>query len=511
MTIVYLSATVLILLAIFTSREINNVYQREYVTSDGYYHIQYIDEIRQNGHRLPEELDGTATGVVPTTPFFLHWLLSFIPRRFDRTIDTHFPAIADLAYALLFFLPYFVGLINSFELAIAVGICLVTPEFTRFDIAHGKSISARKPGLILTTFGIFSFTWWVTTGGLPWLIASLCAVAIVLLSSKFAIQALVFIVATLTIGGYASTLLILVLGLGLATLMSGGHLIYTLRAHVLFLKDYAEEKQYIYLEPPTNPVELLKRLSSVRSIGDFGRTILTTNEIMGVVYNPFVVAVSVVYLTAVFTEWSLPAVPHVFYVWILGGVVGFSVTLLPHMQFIGEAERYLEFAFFPSAIVLAKAVDVSAPSTIGLIVALVVFGIFVIAFNYWRYRQPSKGSGFERNENWQRMIEELNTIEPGVLVLQPSSYAEEIMYRTEHSMVHFMNPPHTPAEFENFRDIRKDHPRGITDDVAWLSENYDPDYILFNTQLYLGGLETPEKSPLRKFGEYELYEFSVDD
>jgi hypothetical protein len=63
---------------------------------------------------------------------------------------------------------------------------------------------------------------------------------------------------------------------------------------------------------------------------------------------------------------------------------------------------------------------------------------------------------------------------------------------------------------KKFISIREGHPRAITNDTEWLEKVYDPDYVLFNSEFDLGGLQRSDTEPLWKAGKYKPYEFDPD-
>jgi hypothetical protein len=192
--------------------------------------------------------------------------LSALPKRYLESIDRIFSPLVDLLFGvlLLAFVP--IGIINTTQAAVAVGLFVAAPQFVRPDHPHGVGLSARKPGVLIFSTGMVAFLSWLADGGTGLLIIALAAGTLLPLTSRFSTQAFFFVALSLSLLYTPLAIAYFIGSLVLALIFSGGYYWRVLSAHVWFSADYAKVKQYKFLYNGYKSIDTTKRfLTAIRS------------------------------------------------------------------------------------------------------------------------------------------------------------------------------------------------------------------------------------------------------
>lgn len=494
----------IVLVSVFVSRGIFRWLEPQNTDRDGYAHFTLISDIRDANHRIPRRPSGIVTEGSYRYPFLMHWLLSFLPQPSVHTLDRYFSPIMDLLFAGMFVALIPAGLLSPAQTGLALLVFLATPEFMRPDLSHGIGISARKPGLLVTTLSLLSFSMWIETRSGVLLVGAILFGALIYLTSKFSLQAFVAASLALSIGGKPTALGVAVAAFMAAVVLSAGQYGYVLAGHVRHAVEYALELQYTHLPPVTTPDEVFKDLQEAGSFVDVARIIHLTPWLNALVNNPFVFAVAGTYGLLYTTGAPLP-IPGGFHYWIAGTFTAFALTSIPPFRFLGQAERYLEYGFLPSIVLVAHAWTVFGMIYLLGIVALVVAGAAVIAGYVWLFYLPRVRKSDD--EAWDEFLDGLRRYEPGTVVLQPSNKGREVNYRTDHKVVDFMLNGGSPGVKSERKRLMPERYGHVTDDAAYLADRYDPDWVVFDLGDDVAGLVPPDEPPDLKVGDYELYAF----
>lgn len=506
MTGLFLVAAAVLLVAIALSRSVYTWLVPDAIDRDAYAHMLYVRDIKANGHRIPDHPRQVETSGTYAYPFLLHWLLSFFPLGWLRTIDRYFSPISDVAFGLLFLALLPLGVGDRWLVLFGLTVFLVTPQFLRPDLPNAIGLSSRKPGLLLATASLLAFTTGLNDGSGALLVLALLTGAMVFLSSKFSVQALLLVslglatVSVLALGYVVAAAL-------LAVVLSGGAYLAVARSHVAHLYEYALIKQHKIFEPVRlSPLGIAR---DVEDLDDVFRALYNNRLVRPLVNNPFAIAVGVTAVAQVGTDRNL-AVPGVYWVWIGACVAGFVITSLPYMLFLGKAERYLEYAFLPAVVVLGAGVRTFGPWYDILVGCLLASGVGVVAVYVWAYPRFFFSASDERR--WDELTAALGKFEPTTVLVQPFYGARRIAWATDHSVVDFvMNEGTTPnAESDalcpNTYAI-------LTGDTEWLAEQYDPELAVFDTGKRgeieaADGLSPPATEPLFANDRFEVYRFA---
>jgi hypothetical protein len=493
-----------IFLAIFASRSVYRILQPQGADRDAYGHFFFISDIRKNGHRIPLKPSGIVTTGSYRYPFLVHWLLSFLPQRHVHTLDRYFSPLMDVAFGLIFILMVPIEVLTQHEMVICLILLLTTPEFVRPDRSHGMGLSARKPGLILTTLGLFLASTWAVSEQWLTLMVAVSVISLIFLTSKFSVQALLWIGIILAIAIDVSIAGIVFAGFILAISVSGGAYGRMFMGHLRHLKEYAQELQYSHLDSVTTPLQFVHSLADVSSPRELMQVIYQTEWMSAIANNPHVLLVGGTYAAVAFTG-SLPPVPESFHYWIFGGLTAFILTSLPHLRFLGQAERYLEYLFFPSAVLISRSGVLFGQWYLVLIgIVAVIGGITILG-----YVLAFTSRDGRTDDDWHQFIELLKDYDSGVVVVQPSTKGREIAYKTSHAVVDFLLNGGSPGVSEERKRLMPERYTHVTDDVEWLRYQYDPRWVIFDLNGDFNGLHPPTDQPVERVDGYELYSFDT--
>lgn len=474
-------------------------------------HLLFAVDIQNNNHRIPDHPSSVATGGVYSYPFLLHWVLSFLSPTSLLAINRWFPAVADTCITLLFLALYLTGTISSTGFLLLFTLFIFTPEFLRPRRADSIGVSARKPGLFLTTASLLSFVAWTNGSDLVFLAFAILFAAFVFLTSKFSLQALTFISIVMAATGQLVVLLLLGGGLILALVISGGVYWRVLWGHVGHLLEYARNQQFKI--PNTDPANRLLAFDDFRDVGsiqDLVEAGYHSAIVRPLTNNPYLLGIVGAYLLYIPAGNSLP-VDAVYIAWISGGLLAFVLTSLPYLKFLGQADRYLEYVFLPSGILLVQTYHKFNIIFGALILAIILIGLGMLAVSFYFYYTLLYDR--ETEAAFDDVVQVMGGLESAVVVVQPFWRAREVAWNSGHTVVDFvMNGGSTPAVTAERDRLCPNTYAFVTGEVDWLAEMYDPDWVLFDVgrlgECAPGDLTPPRAAPVFDNGKFTLYRFS---
>lgn len=473
------------------------------IDRDAYAHFLCAADVRNNGHRLPERPSSVVTTGGYGYPFFMHWVLSFLPPEWLPRLDRFFSPLADLSFAALLLATVPLGMLSPVESLVALWLFVLTPQFVRPDMPNAIGTSTRKPGLVLTTLSVLATTFWLAGSSPLVLVGAIVSGALVFLTSKFSVQAYAFVLV-----GFATLIdpvgvVVLAAAFVTAVVLSAGAYLPVFRGHLDHLYEYATVKQY-KLAPVQS--SLRERVAAIDDLAGLFRAAYHNRVIRPLVNAPFAIAA----LALMVLEFGGPRIdlPTGFRSWILVCLVAFVVTSLPHLRFLGKAERYLEYAFLPSAVYLARGLTQLGSGVETLLGGTLLAGASVIGLYAWTYTRLFHSRGTEAA--WRDVLDRMGDLAPGTVVVQPFWRARHLAWATDHSVVDFvLNEGRTPGT-ESDRLCPREY-AFVTADVDWLAETYDPDWVVFErdrlADLSESDLPPPDTAPVYENEEFSVYAF----
>ena len=407
-------------------------------------HLVLVDMTRRNGHRIPCETPQFLLSSEFDYPALYHKLLSYLPRsaleRGEWLVSPVIEGIhAMFVYVAAGWLLMQTGVYEVFPRHTAMAITVAwacTPVLT-WNPRRGSYLGERPFGHLfghafLFLLVVYSFTQepWVAIGIVG------CS-AIVTSSSKFAFQAIVFIglVFAFLMGYWWSG--VLVLGsVALSCILTGGYTLRVLRGIVRHSRFYAtflmhvhDYTRNIHAEDLVVGIQQLLsgRLRTARSA--FARHPLYRI----VVLTPWLCGVA---LWTFFGESGTPAADAMFG-WVAAAVLVAIATATDWLKFLGESERYLEFALLPLVILT---VLVPPPFNPSLFVGVLAWCLYRVFRGYWQsYTSTAVPTEMSSLFAWLAAQSHMTLIEI------PGRLSFPIAYHTSHRSVWwFINAPREP-------------------------------------------------------------------
>lgn len=405
-------------------------------TSDAGFHLLMRREIRANGFRVPRKLKSCVIDERVAYPWFYHQIIAFLPESWLRRVPALPSAIIDGLHAALAYWggAWLAGTLGHPEVATKAGFWSalffgVNPAL----LAHGMGprayeVTPRPLGELWFSVAVLSAMWAIRSGAWGWLLAAAVAGGLLLLSSKFAAQVLMFFAPLLAlVPGFHRVLWLLPGAFAAAMLLSRGRYWHVLRGQWIHLGYYRRKLQYTF-----SVVAGLNRWREIRSVwnafrerGLFSRTFFraaagfyatNTYLLMLVRGAVFLVLLVMVLSSAHRGAWQLARPPALWFLaWSFAWLPPFILTSTKHLRFLGEAERYAEYAICPASILVATGltlVPLSLPVLAGLAVYAVCTAVAVGQAWLVNARVSAKVSG-----DREALVAALNKLPPGSTLL----------------------------------------------------------------------------------------------
>lgn len=319
----------------------------EYVGSDAYYHLIAAQKIRDNSFRLPRVIDRfTVEGEYRYPPLF-HLILAVLP----RCIHKYFPAAVETLHSLFVFVAV-LGIYGELPALIAVTVFTLIPK----NIGYTTTLNPRPLGALSVSLIMVALFMYYRTGIYNYILIGGIFTGLLLLTHKMSTQfiavAVIFLAAYLSIENPVKSLLaviVLIFGFVMAVIISKGHYLKVLNEHLRFIFFHLNYGDFSGKKKIKNPVKLVK-------------------------YNPWILLLIFLVFsknlinnenTKFFLLWSSVSIAlAVFWIW-------------------GDSVRYLEYASFPSSILIGLWIssNIKVNTIIAIVIAVVSLSIIMI---YWK-------------------------------------------------------------------------------------------------------------------------------
>jgi len=452
--------------------------------SDSYFHLYCASVIRQNRFSLPQRLPRVLLPNHYNYPFLYHLLLACFPLRARLWVERLTGAIFDSCSILIVYLfsSWLLRSATNRELSalplLVAALYAFSPALMRIGSGpRAYNGSPRPMGEVLYLLHITLAYYSLATRSLLALIVALLAGAALMITSKFANQVMVLFGAGFVVFVSRQYLFLWIACLLLAIAATKGHAWRAFVAQVKHSLFYARHLQAVFLFP------------HIRTIRAYIRTMLVVAwravrrlEILAALrwyfsetYFPHLLVTAYPQFLAVIFwlgRWSETGPVHRFLViWAVCGLLCFALTKYRHLLFLGEGERYLEFALFPS---LFLAVEFILPGCPWVVVVSLGYFILASAFFLFEYVHLYKGlsDDFPRTE---ALFAALNGSPPGV-VMPIGSLHYQTLYRSRLPVLtHGANMDETMLE--EFRLVYGNYPYP-SERFEEIVARYDASYIV---------------------------------
>ena len=386
-------------------------------------------------------------GIYDYPPGF-HYFLAIFPDAFRMQMEKWASAFFDMLHCLVvyFFSLYIFSKAYSSEAVSWTGLWvsllfMMSPSLT--SVGSGPRAyqgTARTPGELLFTLSVACGYIYFIDGVLLFLLLAGFFGGLLLLTSKFAAQ--VFLFFNLIIFFFSqdlSWLGIPCLAILFALIMSRGHYKEVALGHWDHCQYYrrAISKRF-YLVAGKNKLKDIKTLipDLFRTPGKAAQTILMDNTYLQlIIKNP-----QLFFLAFIFSPGlsETGGINTVLYIWTGASLLAFFITSLRPFLFLGEAERYLEYALLPQFLLIGTGGFMFPFAYFMICYEIILYGIFAGIFIYIYRQKEKKVPDFEEMASFIGSDERIQKILPVYL-----NDALRLAYESGKGIAHF------PGNFRN--------------------------------------------------------------
>ena len=379
---------VLILLYLFLAIKIAQDQQ-----FDTYFHIFLVKQLAKYGiNFIRKENTRLIRPGYFQYPFFIHWLIARCPASSHSWLLKYINFFLHIVYALLVFVFCFHVLHSLYLSWFAMAFYLLTPAFYSL-LAVGprvKGFTPRMSGELLGSLYFVVVFLYLSTPGVWLFVFATFLGAVLFLSSKFSVQALLFGTVLLSLfTWHISLVVILFLGFLLANVLSSG------LAYSLLIRQLKHLGWYFVNtikgnmpRSDRNSIKKLYRAIASKRLPLIGKAFIMDHAILGVLFRfPVYYFTIFAFISILFQGHHLNVLDWFF----ITATILFVAVNVRWLLFIGEAERYLNY-FVPFILVefLMHASEILL--SVGLVLTI-IFSLFFIIGEHFVFKPYMKKFG----------------------------------------------------------------------------------------------------------------------
>lgn len=409
---------------------------------DAMTHLVAIDLVRRNGHRIPDATPQFLCSTGFDYPALFHKLLSYIPRRLlergEWLMSPGFEAIhAALVYLGAWYLVTQMGLAEAARGAafLVVAGWALTPLLTH-NPRRGSVLGERCFGYVWGHAFLFCMTVAAVMREPLWIAAAALFFTLATASSKFALQAMAFI--TITFAALrldAMAFLVLAVSAIAAVVLSLGYVLRIVAGTINHSRFYCSFLVRVHDYTRSFSTKDLKAGIALLLRGHVGeaRAAFKRHPIHRLpALVPWLLPFAVAWIALPLDEEPFAAA---LVQWALAALLVTAVTATDTFKFLGEAERYMEFALLPLI-----CLSVLLPPPVGpllLFIVLAYSGIRLVM---------SYGRSVRLSSAWPETIELARWLaarpSATTMLTVPGRLCYPLLYGTAHKAVWwFINAP----------------------------------------------------------------------
>jgi hypothetical protein len=464
-----------------------------------------------------------------TYPWAFHWLLALLPESWLRRVPPLPSTICDVLHALIVvwlaahLAPVMTLGADVATVALVAGLLFGTSPALLVAGFGPRSyeVTPRPFGELLYTVMLTGALLYLVEGSPLGLGIALLASGVLLLSSKFAAQVLLFCTPAMAIMARDARLLLLLPAAFLVAMgLSGGGYWWILRAQWVHLRHYRRTLQYQHpvLARRNRGRDLARALgaalSAPRDRAGWTRLVQLAEAhtvLQFLLRNVLWCAVLLLLVTGLGSVGSAvsPAWRMGLLAWMLAPLVPFTLTSLRHYRFLGEAERYPEYGIAPAAILgTVVALGLPQPQRELIGVAYVASVLVVEAYTVARLRWNARR---QRTRELDDLVSFLGKMPATAVVIPlPWHVAFQLAPDVSCSFVAAMD---ASAWCRDYDSIFTSYPWIRPDAARWKSD-YNASLVVVDcAALQADGTPPYDFSPLRPGfgnGAFQVFEWPAD-
>lgn len=394
----YLYIFLLFLFSIIFRSMIRIVYKKS-IDYDTYYHLYFIDFIRNNGLSNLVEQKRFIRPFGLNYPWMMHFFISFFPKKFDIFLERFFNPILDSLFTVFLYCATFYITSSNTQALIVTILYLFTPAmFT--TLLLGPRIKSFTPRLFGEIVGsmmfIFEYLYFINYNYI-FLILAVVFSSFAYLSSKFSVQAIFFISVVLFIFTFQiEYIVVLIGGFTLSMVFSKGKYYAVLKQQIQHLKWYfiRNLQSKMAISDRNSIKALIKHIRHKQYRKLAGAIFFENTFIIVLTRFPLIYLAGYLILDTYQKNGHLSIVDY----FLLASFVVFFISSLKWFLFIGEAERYFNYVVF---FVLYKSVEFFEENLIYLYV-YIIYGLlfYILDFVLLSKKEKNKNDENENFVNW---------------------------------------------------------------------------------------------------------------
>lgn len=441
---------------------------------DTYYHLFLIDYIRIFGLSMLIEKERFIKPFGLNYPWMMHFLLSLFPKKFDMLFERFFNPLLDSVFTVsLYVVTFYITESNNQALIVAI-LYLFTPAmFTILSL--GPRIKSLTPRLFGEVVGsmmfIFEYLYFLNDNYL-YLVLAILSSGFAYLSSKFSVQAIVFISSILFLFTLEiEYLVVLIGGFILSMILSRGKYLEVLKQQVEHLKWY-------FIRNIQGKMSVSNRNSFKVLVEHFAKKRYKKVISALLFQNTFIIILTrfpLVYLALyfIYDDYIIDGKLELVDYFIISSFIIFFISSLKWFLFIGESERYINYMVF---FILLK-ISLFFEENTFYLYAFIVYGIIFYALDFFLLKKKLNNSS---NDDilivWlNNQIKRLN-----IATIPYHLGGWRIVYDTKHNRL-FMGgwSMENKAQLSKYE---KKYPFLDINKADKIIDEYNLDYIFYNKQ-----------------------------
>jgi hypothetical protein len=455
---------------------------------DAFYHLLAARRIRERGFRYPYTLEEFLMPGIYDYPPLFHYLVALFPESWHLGIERWSSAVCDALHGIVIYLfsiyvlrqAGFPGDPASSALWVSF-LFLISPSLTYIGSGpRAYQGTPRTLGELFFTLCIGYSTVHFFQGGVGFLLAAGLFGGLILLTSKFGSQVFVFFYVVFLILTRGTTwIAVLLLAFFTAWFFSWGHYKDILLGHLDHCEYYRKAiSKRFYLVRDKNRWSGLKTMVHEWKKSPFKASrilVMDNTYVLLLIRNPQLAYLLVLLLAG---EYRYNTVSGLLFTWIGAGVLAFLLTSLRPFLFLGEAERYLEYALFPQLLLISLSGS-AFPFFYWLAgYEMVLYGVFVAGFIYQYSQKEQDLPMFREMIAFIRRDRSIQNILP-IYLNDAIQLAYESGKRIAHFPGNFRNRFFPIEEFLSFYDTVYPFPN---QNLRSLMDRYGYDAVYFSKQ-----------------------------
>ncbi|MBK9193312.1 MAG: hypothetical protein IPM77_18480 [Crocinitomicaceae bacterium] len=324
------------------------------IASDTFFHLYFAQLIRKNKGICPKTDTRFLLNGECNYPFFYHTLLAAFGNRGLFFAERYSSAFFDVLNNLLvfaigynYFLSAGIPVINSlFPVLIYSLLPVLIKTGDEPRVQNGSSRVLAQTLYLLHMYSLFMY---MGNTELSYLIISAVSASFIFFTTVFGIQVLLFFGIIISIF-YPWYLFIIISAFAMSLILTFGktwNILKTNFMHSVFL--FKSKLYYQKLSPKTDVVNYLRFIKKLIVLFFAGKIKSFLHEFYFNQTPIHFLVTSFHFFLVIFFFFEFEA-SGLLLIWLICSITLFFLTKIPHLRFIGKAERYFEFGFAPALI-----------------------------------------------------------------------------------------------------------------------------------------------------------------